>query len=497
MGLPMVSSPIRSLVPLRPSFLDACPPCHEIGAFVLLLMLSLCSPASARAQSFVKSSGVNRQFPSGFLWGTATAAHQVEGGNTLNDWFDWEQIPGKIRNGERSGNAADHWNLYSEDLDRAQALGCSVYRFSIEWSRIEIEPGIFDGDAIDHYRKVILACRARHMEPMVTLFHFTLPRWFAASGGFETKGSVALFEKFAVRMGKEYGDIVDLWNTQNEPMVWLLAAYGSDVFPPGKASPLKMAQVLTHLISAHAKGYRALHAHDRTDANGDGHACQVGIAKHMRVFQPHREQHPGDRSMTQIADTAMNWMYLDAVTRGNAWFRWPGVDGFPLPGRELLGTLDFIGLNYYSRDLVHFNPTAPGFFERRVARGAPTTDLGWEIYPEGMYDILVRLKDYNLPIYITENGLADDAGTQRVSFIHDHLDAVLRAIDDGVDVRGYIHWSLMDNFEWAEGFSPRFGLYKVDYSTQERSLTEGGAYFKAIATSNSLLPPGEKAEHAR
>ncbi|MBI4862276.1 MAG: glycoside hydrolase family 1 protein [Candidatus Riflebacteria bacterium] len=430
-------------------------------------------------------------FPAGFLWGTATAAHQVEGGNSGNTWWDWEQVPGHIKNGDKSGLAADHWNRFASDLDLARAINCNAYRFSVEWSRIEPADGVFDQAAIGHYREVLAACRQRRLTPMVTLFHFTLPRWIGALGGFESPVVVDRFARFSRRMGQELGDLVDLWCTENEPVVYALASYGNGVFPPGKTDVGVALRVYARLIEAHGKAYRALHDSDRIDADGDGRPALVGIAKHLRVFDPYSPYSTPDILAARALDQLFNRVFFHACTRGEARISGP-APGAPVESIHdlgLRGTMDYIGVNYYSRDIVKFNPASPLMADLTVNQGSPTSDLGWEIYPEGIYRTLMSLKRYNLPVFITENGVADGPDKLRKAFIRDHLHWIAQAISDGVDVRGYFHWSLMDNFEWAEGFWPRFGLYRVDYGTQARTLTEGGRFFSEVAGKNVLPGP--------
>lgn len=434
-------------------------------------------------------------FPPGFLWGTATAAHQVEGGNDRNQWWDFEQVPGNIKHGDKSGAACDHWNLYPQDLDLGRAIGMGAYRFSVEWSRIEAEDGTFDAAAIARYRAMAEACRARGIVPMVTLFHFSIPRWAAAQGGFLNPAVVERFGRFARVMARHLGDLVDLWCTINEPTVYMAAGYLAGVHPPGEADTKLAVPLMKNLMKAHGAAYRALREADLADADGDGAPTRIGFAHHMRVFQAWDRFDPLDHAMVHAIDRVMNKAWLDVLSRGWTAFVLPGSRlTVRIDEPELAGTMDYLGLNYYSRDLIDFDPSQPGSFARRLPEGAPVTDLGWEIHPRGLYDLLLRVKRYRLPVYITENGLADAAGTRRAAFLHDHLAWIAAAIAEGVDVRGYFHWSLLDNFEWADGFEPRFGLYAVDFATQARTLTAGGAYFGAVAGANRLEPlPGQVA----
>lgn len=429
-------------------------------------------------------------FPAGFLWGTATSAHQVEGGNVHNQWWEFEQVPGNIHHGDRSGAAADHWNRYEQDLDLARELGTNSYRFSVEWSRIEPEEGVIDEAALQHYSDVVDACLARGITPMVTLFHFSLPTWLTHEGGFTWKKAPARFERFARLVAARLGDRVDLWCTINEPMVYVAGGYLAGVFPPGREGDMKdTLGVVVGMVRAHMRAYKAVHDADRVDADGDGKAAMVGIAKHQRVLEPHDRGDLRDHLMTNVARTFFNDLFLLAVTKGRVVIRLPGGHRFGFRIPFMKPALDYFGLNYYSRDIVEYDPSQPGGFGRRVKEGAPVTELGWEIYPEGLHTVIMEAATYGLPIYITENGLADADDDQRPAFVRDHLAQVARAIGDGADVRGYFHWSLMDNFEWHEGFEPRFGLFEVDYATQTRTLREGGRVYGEIARRNALPPP--------
>jgi beta-glucosidase len=417
-----------------------------------------------------------RAFPDGFFWGTATAAHQVEGNNVHSDWWRWEQQEGH----HRSGAAADHWNRYPEDLDMARGLASNAYRFSVEWARIEPVEGSFDEAALEHYRDVVAACRARGVEPFVTLYHFTLPAWFVDRGGWTDPGSVALFERYVRRVAAALGEHVRYWCTINEPVVYSAAAYMGGVFPPEATDPEATADVLENLMRAHGAAFHALHEVDEDAA--------VGLAKHLRIFDPGQVLDPRDRIAAWRVGKLFNQLFLDGVTRGKVSLAIPGAETRKFSDPALRDSLDWLGINYYSRDMVHYDASAQGSVRMETRAGAPTTDLGWEIYPEGFTRILKWAKRYGKPIYVTENGLADGDDDQREDFLRDHLGALHEAIRRGVDVRGYFHWSLLDNFEWHEGFGPRFGLLAVDYATQRRSRRGSAALFEWVARENRLPP---------
>ena len=421
-----------------------------------------------------------RVFPEGFLWGAATSSHQVEGNNVNNDWWDWEQLPGKVAHGDKSGDACDQYNRYRQDFEMARDLGHNAHRLSLEWSRIEPEEGRFDQGAIEHYRDVLGTLKSLGIATMVTLHHFTNPRWLAAKGGWLRPEVVGLFERYSRHVAVELGDLVDLWVTINEPMVYATQSFLFGVWPPEKKSVVLAFRVAKNLAKAHGRAYHAIH--ELLEARGM--RPLVGIAKNMMVFDPKRPESRWDRAVASKIDRIFNKSFLDALTTG--------VMAFPLVRREtdpkLAGTQDFIGVNYYSRTLVGFNIRKPQtlFIDMAVKEDVEKNNLGWEIYPKGIYRILMSVKEYGLPVYITENGIATTDDKQRERFLVSHLREVASAIADGVDVRGYFHWSLVDNFEWKEGFTPRFGLVEVDYKTQARIVRPSARLYSEIIRTGSL-----------
>jgi beta-glucosidase len=429
------------------------------------------------------STGVLK-FPDGFLWGATTSSYQVEGGNTNNDWWQWEQIPGKIADGSRCGLACDHYHLYQSDFDIAKELGHNAHRFSLEWSRIEPKQGEWDEKAIAHYRNVLSALKQRQIAPLVTLFHFTLPVWSSEEGGFENPKIVHFFQRFATKVCAELGQNVDYWLTLNEPMVYIYMGYIVKKWPPGRNIRLKIIKVLQNMLRAHAQAYWAIH---RTSQNfPDRKNPLVGLTKYVRIFQPYNKSSLLDRASARLKDYFFNHYILDIISTGS--MKLPLGLGRALP--EIKKTFDFIGLDYYTRELTGFNLSRPSQFfrESNLCREGDVSDSGWEIYPEGIYLSLIKLKKYGVPVIVTENGLADKEDKKRSRFIVDHLIQVHRAMEEGIDVRGYLHWSLMDNFEWQEGFLPRFGLAEVDYATQKRTLRPSAHIFARICKTNQITP---------
>lgn len=370
-----------------------------------------------------------------FLWGTATSAHQVEGGNVHSDWWAFEQrfTP--------SGRACDFVRLFEEDLDRARALGTNAFRFSLEWARIEPHPGQRDPAAVAYYDRLLRACRARGLRPMVTLHHFTLPNWCAARGGWLSEETLPAFARHVRFVARRYGDLADLFVTVNEPNVQAGAGYLSGVFAPGRRLRPDLAErCLGGLGQAHAIAYRILHE----EIGGN---VAVGAAPHLVAWRRSR------------------WDPFGLVRREGQRFNWSFIER-----PEVRDALDFVGVNYYMG--LRADPISAlrfaGFLRHR--RGPGRSDLGWPIDPRGFEEVLVEAhRRSGRPVIVTENGIADAGDLQRGAYLEAHVAALDRAIRAGADVRGYFHWSLIDNFEWHEGFAPRFGLHAVDYATQART----------------------------
>lgn len=414
-------------------------------------------------------------FPEGFLWGTATSSHQVEGGNYLNDWWEFEHCPGRIHDGKTSAEACRHFELYHSDLQLIQSLYQNTHRFSLEWSRIEPEEGRYNSAAIDHYRSVLEAMRLCKLEPMLTIHHFTNPLWLARKGGWENPEVVGHFERLVKLVASEYGDLVRYWVTINEPMVYAVMGYLLLRWPPAKSSVRLAFRCAANFARAHASAYGILHKHASRQP-------MVGIAHNMRIFDPARPSSWLDQKAARLQDYIFNEVFLNCLQEGRLR---PPLGTEMLASRE---TLDFIGLNYYSRDLVKFDPRQ---FSTLFGRNSPSPDaelslFGWEIYPEGIYRLCKRLSVYGRPIFITENGLPDEDDSQRPRFLLDHLRWLHRAISEGVDVRGYYHWSFIDNFEWAEGYATPFGLVAFDPVTYERTVKESGRLYAEICRSGRI-----------
>ena len=380
------------------------------------------------------------KFPAGFLWGTSTSAYQVEGGIENNDWS--KVYP--------AGLACDHYHGFQNDFDLIKKLNQNAYRFSIEWSRIEPEEGKFNKKEIEHYLKVSQSLKSRGIKIIVTLHHFTLPVWLAKIGGFSNTKSISYFSRFAKKIFLEYQNLVDFWITFNEPLIYSSKSYLEGVWPPRKRNLNLFLKVLRNQITVHKKIYQDFH---NTKSN-----AKVGIAKNNIYFEPANKRSPLDKFSVFSASYFWNEYFLNRIRNH----------------------LDFIGLNYYFHNKIKFP-------WRNKNENKNISDVGWEIYPEGIYHVLKKLQEYSLPIYITENGLADEKDKLRANFIKDHLFWIHKAIKEGVDARGYFYWSLMDNFEWEKGFGPRFGLVEIDYKTLERKPCQSAFYYAQVCKDNSFI----------
>lgn len=407
---------------------------------------------------------MRKTFPDGFYWGAATASYQVEGGIENTDWAQAAR-EGRV---PVCGVAADHYNRYEADFDIAKELGHNAHRFSIEWARIEPEEGQFDAQEIEHYRNVLKALHARGMTPFVTLWHFTLPLWFAESGGFQRKDAPEIFARYCARVVGELGDLCDHFSTMNEPIVFASNGYLRGTWPPfqrfaatdlvsitnsgksyepsserGLAPVLTFFRVRKQLAAAHNAAYDAIKT---VSPQAD-----VSVVKHVILF--HANWNPLNKCIAWVA----NWQWTHRFMK------------------RVYNKCDSIGLNYYFHK--KFGDT----------REYQKTDMDWDVYPEGIYDALKMLARYNKPLVVSEAGVADADDDIRAEYIKTQVEATYRAIQDGVDVRGHCYWSLLDNYEWALGFEKRFGLVEIHYKTQKRIIRPSAYVYKKICTENRVI----------
>lgn len=394
------------------------------------------------------------RFPKGFLWGAATSAHQTEGQNRNTDWWQSEQA-GRVPH--RSGDACQSWYRWREDIDVLRDLGLNAYRFSVEWARIEPAPGVFDQAALDHYREMVECIRDAGIEPIITLHHFTNPLWLSEAGGWRRREVVDRFAAYADRVGHRLGDLVQWWVTINEPMVFGLFGYIAAAWPPHRRNDVVgYLRHTRHTLAAHAAARQALKRHSA--------GALASMALHLNPIDPVRYGDPTDHLAVLLYD----WLWQGRIIRAAR--------------REM----DWIGVNYYFRLLVRWDVMPWRFFDEPEMGPHEKTEYGWEIYPKGLYRVLKRVGKLGKPVIVTENGIADADDDQRAPYIASHLRRAHMALCEGVDLRGYIQWSLLDNFEWSEGFSKRFGLAQVDPVTYRRTPRSSARVYGDIARANAI-----------
>lgn len=413
-------------------------------------------------------------FPADFRWGTATSAYQVEGHNANSDWWAWEQTDGRILHNHRSGLASNWWADAETDLDAAAAMGSNAHRLSLEWSRIEPEPGLFDTAVLDRYRQILQAMHDRGIEPMVTLHHFSNPLWLVEKGDFNRQIVVDYFQRFTAKVVNALGDLIPKWVTINEPMVYMFMRYLEGAFPaPQKKGLLAGMEAVKHMLHCHAAAY-----HTIKEAYPQ---AEVGVAKNFPVFQARPGSGVAGKWWAGRVDALFNELWMQAMVNGRL-RSLTGAAKIP----HLAGSFDFVGVNYYTRFYVKFPPRG-GFYEADWGPGAVVSDGNYgEVYPAGLYQVIRKVLKYHKPIYITENGLPDADDALRPSFLLTHLREVWRAISFCFPVMGYYHWSLVDNFEWDRGWTQRFGLIALDPETQARRLRPSGELYRAICRLNGI-----------
>ena len=391
-----------------------------------------------------------RRFPEGFRWGVATAAHQIEGGNTANDWWDFERRPGSGV-AEPSGDACDSWNKWREDHDLAAALGVDDYRFSIEWSRIEPAPGEWSEEAMDHYVRICEDLRGRGIGPVVTFHHFTTPTWVTARGGWENPETADLFAAFCERAAGRLAGVMERACTINEPNIVALMGWGLGVFPPGRRDRAAVDVVTDHFVDAHRKAVDAV----RSAAP----EVPVGLTLSMSEWAAE----PGGEQRLERYRARMEDVFLEATDAD-----------------------DFVGVQTYSR--VRVGPD--GLLGPEP--GVPTLIMGYEYWPQALEATLRRawkVTGGSVPLLVTENGIGTDDDDQRIAYVQAALEGVLRVLDDGIRVDGYTYWSLLDNFEWALGYGPRFGLHSVDRQTFAREAKPSAGWFGEVVRNHALPGP--------
>lgn len=416
-------------------------------------------------------------FPRGFLWGTASASHQNEGNNTNNNWWAWENEPDRIIDGTKSGLACDWWGgRWREDFDRAKDAGQNAHRLSIEWSRVQPAPDRWDESALDRYREIVRGLIERGITPMVTLHHFSDPLWLVDLGGWENEELAGYFEVYVRKVVDALKEYVNLWVTINEPNVYVAYSYLFGNFPPGKNDMMATARVMTNQVRAHTAAYHTIHKQQPV--------ARVGIATNYTPAIPSRKLNPLDRMVASVQSNLFNEFMPRAITSG--------VLRFPLWFKrmpEAKNTLDFLGINYYTRAYVAFNlRKAKELFGRRfLSPDAEHSETGYLANePEGLFDAIKWGLKFKLPIMITENGIDDSEDRLRPRYLAQHIHQLWRAVNFNYPVKGYFHWTLVDNFEWDRGWTQRFGLWAVDNDTQARIKRPSADLYADICKQNGL-----------
>lgn len=445
-------------------------------------------------------------FPEGFVWGAAAAAFQTEGAQTEDGrgpsiWDTFEQAPGNIERNETAQVASDFYHRWPQDLDLMQALGIQAFRFSTAWPRIlPLGTGAVNPKGLDYYDRLVDGLLARSIEPYLTLYHWDLPQALQDQGGWAQRATADAFQDYTVVVARRLGDRVRHWITLNEPMVVTMIGHLLGRHAPGERNPLKVLPVAVNQMVAHGLAVQVLRAELPEHA-------RVGVTLNLSPVYPATESEQ-DRAAAQRFDAAINGLFLDPILLGKP----PGMAGemlgvfAPRVSAEDLQTiaqpLDFLGVNYYTRNVVRHDPQVPLAQLNEVKPEGNEYSMMWEIYPHGIYEVLQRVwEQYLRPfhpamrILITENGVPVPDGVdadgrvrdeRRIRYLRSHLKEVAQAIEHGVPVDGYFHWSLTDNFEWAFGYRMRFGLVYVDFDTQERIIKDSGRWYADVIRQNMV-----------
>jgi len=415
------------------------------------------------------------KFPPGFLWGTAASAYQTEGNNVHNDWHYYEQLEAKKPANERKlagkcGEATLQWQNYEQDYDLAQQMGVKIHRLSIEWSRIFPTPGKPDEEALAIYKKQLIALHQKGIKTMVCLHHFTIPVWVLQKGGFLNRNFfLSQFQQYLEVVIPYLADEVDYWLPINEPNIVPSASYLIGMFPPFKTNIFQYLRVYRLMIEMHAAAYHVIKKNDKQ--------APVGVAFAYMHFQPFNAKNKWQQFLSYLSDKWANKIFFDAVVDG----KWAFPLGWGAAAPSVKGTLDFIGLNYYTTlYLKNFGPVP-------VKKGDIVTDMGWVVYPQGIRSVLQKLhKISSKPIIVTENGTATTDESFRIAYYQKHLIEINKAIEEGIPVKGYMAWSLTDNYEWQHAYSKKFGLISIDPVTYDRKIKESGLWYKGIIKNNGF-----------
>jgi beta-glucosidase len=397
-------------------------------------------------------------FPQKFLWGAALSSYQTEGENFNTDWYVWE----KKKKLEPAARASNHYHLFRSDFELAKELNFNCLRISLEWARICPRDHIYLEKELLHYKEVIDTLISLKLNPIVTLHHFTNPRWFVSRGGWLSSKNIDIFLYYLRKIAENFKESVEYWLIFNEPLVYVYNSFVLGIWPPGHRSLLDAKKVLNNIMSAYRTGYQEI-----KNIYGDSSIRpKVSFSKHMRIFSACPDFNIGLNSFSAfLRDRFFNFKFIETLRHKHL--------------------LDFIAINYYCKEYVKFKGIA-GIACAHSFHKEKKNYLNWYIYPKGLYELLMRAKRYDLPVIVMENGTAESQSSSYEDYLLAHLQSVGNAISDGVDVRGYLWWSLIDNFEWHEGFSPRFGLVEINYRDFSRRVRPFALTYAKICKENRL-----------
>ncbi|BBE32095.1 beta-glucosidase [Tepiditoga spiralis] len=409
-------------------------------------------------------------FSENFMWGVSTSSHQIEGNNKNSDWYEWENEKGRIKDNTYSDPGCDSEHNFDRDLRMIKDINMNTYRFSIEWAKIQPNEDTFDEEYIEMYDSFIKNLLENNIKPIVTLFHFSLPKWFSKKGGFQESSNLDYFYKYIEKMIKKFGNKVKYYTIINEPVVYAYQSYVEGIWPPGKRNEDEAMKILKNLLYVYDTSYQII-----KKINPD---TKVSIAKHTAVYKPYRSSNIFDQIAYKKVMKYFDHSFIDSILEGQI--------KKPIGKNEKYSfnsDFDFLGINYYTKRYIKYSKNKIIIENRNDM----LSDIGWPVYPEGIEEVLKRFKRYKKPIIITENGIADSQDRYRTMYILRTLYEIANSIKEGIDVKGYMHWSLMDNFEWSEGRSMRFGLYKTDYSNMNFYLRNSGKIYATIAQENKII----------
>lgn len=416
-----------------------------------------------------------------FLWGVSISEYQNSGADRIPNcnWAEWEKLGNPyIVGAQKSGQSSRHYDQYQNYFPLFDELGLNAFRFSIEWALVEPEEGKFDLEVIEHYRQELEALNRRGISPMVTLHHFTDPTWFSERGGWEKEENIPLFTRYCAKVFESLHEGSRLWCVINEPNAYSFMGYFLGAFPPGIQEPQKMGEVLANMLKAHVAVYKTIKPID-PDA-------QIGFVHAYLTFEPYHWWNPIESIPCSYLTHLFNEGELQFFKEGRFSYYAPFVADVNFEDAEAVDAYDFIGLNFYSRALISMVASTQ-VLDSVCYPDEVMTDMPFAVYPEGLYLALKDLSTFGKPIYVTENGAPDHRDDRREMWIKGYLAAMHRAIDEGVDVRGYFYWTLVDNFEWAEGWNMEFGLYKMNNDGSFKLKEGSKAYQRHIRKQRGLV----------